>query len=80
VLARLAIDRAYQERGLGRALVRDGARRVINAADIIGIRGILVHAISVKAKAFYLNLGFEMSPIEPMTLMVTLADLRDSAW
>ena len=76
VLARLAVDRAHQ--GLGRALVRDGARRVVHAADAIGIRGILVHAISGEAKAFYLGLGFDPSPIEPMTLMVTLADVRDS--
>ena len=78
VLARLAVDRAYQGRGLGRALVRDGARRVVHAAEAIGIRGILVHAISGEAKMFYLGLGFDPSPIEPMTLMVTLADVRNS--
>jgi GNAT superfamily N-acetyltransferase len=76
VLARLAVDRAYHGRSLGRALVRDAARRVVHAADAIGIRGIVVHAISDDAKAFYLALGFEPSPIEPMTLMVTLADIR----
>ena len=78
VLARLAVDRSYQGRSLGRALVRDAARRVVNAAEAIGIRGILVHAISDEAKAFYLALGFESSPIEPMTLMVTLTDMRKS--
>jgi GNAT superfamily N-acetyltransferase len=78
ILARLAIDRGYQRRGLGRALFQDGARRVLHAADAIGIRGMLVHAISEEAKAFYLALGFEPSPLEPMTLMVTLADLRKS--
>ena len=78
MLARVAVDRAHQCRGLGRALVRDGARRVVHAADAIGIREILVHAISAEAKAFYLGLGFDLSPIEPMTLMVTLADVRNS--
>ena len=78
LLARLAVDRSYQGRSLGRALVRDAARRVVNAAEAIGIRGILVHAISDDAKAFYLALGFESSPIEPMTLMVTLTDIRKS--
>lgn len=78
VLARLAVDRSYQGRSFGRALVRDAARRVVNAAEAIGIRGILVHAISDDAKAFYLALGFEPSPIEPMTLMATLTDIRKS--
>ena len=77
LLARLAVDRSYQGRSLGRAMLRDAARRVVNAAEAI-IRGILVHAISDDAKAFYLALGFEPSPIEPMTLMVTLTDIRKS--
>jgi hypothetical protein len=42
------------------------------------IRGILVHAISEEAKAFYLALGFDPSPIDPMTLMITLSDVRKS--
>ena len=76
VLGRLAVDRAQQGRGLGRALFRDCALRVAHAADTIGIRGIVVHAISDQAKAFYQALGFDASPAEPMTLMVTLADIR----
>lgn len=76
VLGRLAVDRAWQGRGLGRALVRDAALRVAQAANAIGIRGILVHAISEEAKAFYLALGFDVSPMEAMTLMVTLGDVR----
>jgi GNAT superfamily N-acetyltransferase len=76
VLGRLAIERTHQGRGLGRALVQDASRRVLQAADIIGIRGIIVHAISAEAEAFYLALGFEISPIQPMTLMATLSDLR----
>ena len=76
VLGRLAVDRSQQGRGLGRALFRDCAMRVANAADTIGIRGIIVHAISEQAKAFYLALGFDASPKEPMMLMVTLGDIR----
>jgi GNAT superfamily N-acetyltransferase len=76
VLARLAIDQNWQGRGFGRALFRDAARRVAQAADAIGIRGIVVHAISAEAKSFYLALGFDASPREPMTLMVTLSDVK----
>jgi GNAT superfamily N-acetyltransferase len=77
VLGRLAIDQSQQGRGLGRALFRDCALRVAHAADAIGIRGIVVHAISEPAKAFYQALGFDPSPSEPMTLMITLADIRE---
>jgi len=76
VLGRLAIERSNQKHGLGRALMQDASKRVLQAADIIGIRGIVIHAISEDAKAFYLALGFEVSPLQPMTLMATLADLR----
>jgi GNAT superfamily N-acetyltransferase len=76
VLARLAVDRSTQGKGLGRALFQDAANRVIRAAEAIGIRGLLVHALSEEAKAFYIALGLEVSPLEPMTLMVTITDLQ----
>ena len=76
VLARLAVDRRLQGRGLGRALFRDAARRVARAADTIGIRGIVVHAISEEARNFYIALGFDPCPAEAMTLVVTLRDIR----
>jgi predicted N-acetyltransferase YhbS len=76
VLGRLAVDQSLHGKGLGRALVQDAARRVLHAADTIGIRGILVHALSGEAKAFYERVGFDPSPLDPMMLMVTLADLQ----
>ena len=76
VLARLAVDEHWQGNGIGRALFRDAARRVAQAADVIGIRGIVVHAISDGARDFYTALGFTASPHDPMTLMVTLTDIR----
>lgn len=78
VLGRLAVDRFFQGQGLGRALVRDAGYRVIQAADAIGIRGLIVHAISAEAKAFYAAVGFDPSPLDPMTMMITLADLKAS--
>lgn len=76
VLPRLAVDTTAQGRGLGRAMFRDAARRVAQAADAIGIRGIVVHAISEQARRFYIALGFDPCPAEAMTLVVTLRDLR----
>jgi GNAT superfamily N-acetyltransferase len=76
VLGRLAVAASHHGQGLGRALFRDAALRVIHAADSIGIRGMVVHAVSEDAKAFYLRLGLDPSPLDPMTLMATVADLR----
>ncbi|MEX2015908.1 MAG: GNAT family N-acetyltransferase [Candidatus Hydrogenedentales bacterium] len=76
VLARLAVDENWQGHGIGRALFCDAAQRVARAADEIGIRGIVVHAISESAKNFYVALGFTPSPHDSMTLMVTLSDIR----
>jgi hypothetical protein len=49
------------------------------AAETIGIRGMLVHAISEEARAFYVRLGLVASPVDPMTLITTLSDLREAA-
>ncbi len=77
-LGRLAVDQSFQGKGVGRALVRDAGYRVIQAADAIGIRGLIVQATSAEAKAFYEYIGFDASPLDPMTLMITLADLKAS--
>ncbi len=75
VLGRLAVDKSLHGKGVGRALVRDAGLRVIQVAETIGIRGMLVHALSDEARDFYLRVGFEPSPMDPMMLMVTLRDL-----
>jgi len=79
VLGRLAVDQSFQGKGIGRALVRDAGYRVIQAADLIGIRGLMVHALSGSAKAFYEHVGFEASALDPNMLMITLNDLKASA-
>jgi GNAT superfamily N-acetyltransferase len=76
VLGRLAVALSHHGQALGRALFQDAALRVVHAADAMGIRGMIVHALSEEAKAFYLYLGLDESPLDPMTLMVTVADLR----
>ncbi|AIP97897.1 GNAT family N-acetyltransferase [Salmonella enterica] len=75
VLGRLAVDQSLHGQGVGRALMRDAGLRVIQVAETIGIRGMLVHALSDEAREFYLKVGFEPSPMDPMMLMVTLGDL-----
>ena len=76
VLGRLAIDLQYQGRGLGRALLRDAVLRVLRAADVIGVKAILLHALSGEAKRFYLASGLLEFPGDPMTLCLPLDTAR----
>ncbi len=76
VLGRLAIDRAWQGQGLGKALLRDAILRTLQAAEIVGIRALLVHALHDQAAAFYQHAGFQPSPLNPHTLMLLLKDVR----
>ena len=75
---RLAIHREWQGQGLGRALLRDAALRTLSAAEVAGVRAILVHALSEEAKRFYIRWGFMESPTNPMTLVITLQDVKKS--
>lgn len=76
VIGRLAVDETAQGQAIGPALLRDAILRTLQAAEIAGIRAILVHAISERAKRFYERWGFTASPVEPMTLMITVAEAR----
>lgn len=76
VLGRLAVDETMQAGGIGPALLRDAVLRTLQAAEIAGIRAILVHAISERARRFHQKWGFISSPVEPMTLMITVGEAR----
>ena len=75
ILGRLAVDSALHSKGLGVALLQDAVIRTAQAAGILGIRGLLVHAISEEAKTFYEHHGFIASPTQPMTLILSLKGL-----
>ncbi|MBV5339162.1 MAG: GNAT family N-acetyltransferase [Deltaproteobacteria bacterium] len=68
ILARLAIDQKHQGAGLGTALLKDALLRTLQAADIAGIRAVLVHAKDDAARNWYLHWGFEPSPTDPYHL------------
>ena len=72
ILGRLAVDQSWRGRGLGVALLRDAVERTQAASAIMGIRGLLVHALSDEAKALYERHGFVASPVQPMTLVMSL--------
>lgn len=76
LLARLAIDKKEQGKGLGPALLKDALSRIEQAADIIGIRAVLVHAIDQDAREFYKKFDFEESLVNDLHLMLLMKDLR----
>jgi GNAT superfamily N-acetyltransferase len=78
ILARLAVDKEHQHRGLGRALLRDSLLRTAQAADIAGIRCLLVHAKDDAARRWYESWEFEPSPTDPYHLFLLLKDLKGS--
>lgn len=75
-LGRLAIDRAWQGKGLGRALLADVVRRSLRAGAEVSARLIIVHAISPAAEAFYLHHGFTRLPGDTPTLALDLVKLQ----
>jgi GNAT superfamily N-acetyltransferase len=78
LLARLAVSREWQGRGLGGGLLKDAMRRTVQAADIAGIRAFGVHAKDDAAEAFYRHFDFVPSPTDPLHLFLLMKDLRQA--
>ncbi len=76
LLARLAVDVGHQGIGLGRALLKDALIRTARAADIAGIRALLVHAKDEAARDWYLQWEFEPSVTDPLHLYLLLKDIK----
>lgn len=76
LLARLAVDVTQEGKGLGKALLFDALKRIEEAADIVGVRAVMVHAIDDRARRFYEHFNFDRSPIDPFQLMILLKDIR----
>ena len=76
ILTRLAVDKEHKRRGLGRALLKDALLRTAQAADIAGIRCLLVHAKDDAARRWYESWEFDSSPTDPYHLFLMLKDLK----
>ncbi|MGJ0484252.1 MAG: GNAT family N-acetyltransferase [Methylomicrobium sp.] len=76
LLGRLAVDKRYHNQGMGQALLRDAMLRAVNVAGEAGVFAMLVHALTDSAKQFYLSRGFIESPLQPMTLFMTIATIH----
>jgi GNAT superfamily N-acetyltransferase len=76
VLTRLALDKTEQGTGLGNALLKDALIRIAAAAEIVGARAVLVHAIDAEAAALYRRFDFEPCPGNDLHLMLLMKDVR----
>lgn len=76
LLGRLAVDEEFKGRGLGYSLLQHATGRALEAADIIGIRAILVHALNDSVVPFYERFGFTRFPDQKHTLYLLTADAR----
>lgn len=76
ILARLAVDRRDQGRGIGIGLLKDAIRRTVLIAGQAGIRAMLTHPVDEAAARFYRRFGFEASPLREQQLLLLLKDAR----
>ena len=76
LLARLAVEQSAKGRGLGAALLHDALARTLQAADIAGIRALLVHAKNDEARRFYEHFDFDPSPTDDYHLYLLIKELR----
>ena len=76
ILARLAIDQKHQRQGLGKALLKNALLRTVQAADIAGIRALLIHAKDEEARSWYRHWEFEESPTDPYHLFLLVKDIK----
>jgi GNAT superfamily N-acetyltransferase len=75
LLARLAVDVSIPRKGVGSALLKDALLRTAQAAETIGARALLVHAMDDEARAFYEHFTFEASPSDPYHLLLKMKDI-----
>ena len=76
LLGRLAVDRDHQGMGLAAALLRHFLRRALDVAALTGVRLVLVHAKDSQSAGFYRYFGFEPSPVDDLTLMLLVKDIK----
>jgi len=76
IVARFAIDQRFQEKGFGKALLKDALTRCALASEIAGLRAVAVKAKNEKAKSFYHKFGFEPSPFDEFHLFLLMKDLK----
>jgi hypothetical protein len=79
IIGRLARQKGPEWRGLGSDLLKDALTRVIAAAEIIGVRAALVHALDEEAVAFWKAAEFIECPIGSKTFYLPIETIVEAA-
>lgn len=74
LLARLAVDRSTQGRGIGGAVLADAMSRVLEATNIVAARFVVVDALHERGATFYEHHGFTRIP-ETLRLIQKVSDI-----
>jgi predicted N-acetyltransferase YhbS len=78
LLARLAVDRSEQGRGLGALLLAEALRKAVAAGEAAAARLVVVDAIDDEAARFYAHHGFIAAPGHTLRLYRRMKDIRAS--
>lgn len=75
ILARLAVTKAWQSQGIGKGLLKDALQRTSQAANLVGIRALLVHAKNKTAQQWCEKFDFTPTPTDELHLFLLLKDI-----
>ena len=75
IIGRLAVDKNFQSKGIGRALLKDALLRITKASELVGARAVLVHAVDQEAVPFYSRYGFRVFPMGNQTLYLPIEEI-----
>lgn len=76
LIARLAVDRSVQGKGLGGLLLRDALTRSLEISERLGIHAVVVDALDAEARAFYERFGFLALTDDPLRLFLPMSTIR----
>jgi hypothetical protein len=79
IIGRLARQSGMQWKGLGGDLLQDALTRIVAAAEIIGVRAVLVHALDEDAAGFWKANEFIESPIGSGTFFLSIETIKAAA-
>ena len=77
LLARLAVDRSAQGRGVGEVLLLDALQRTLDLSSDLGVHAVEVDELDDAAAAYYRKYGFTPLLDDPLHLYLPVSTVKD---